>query len=156
VTLPGDKPARPPSSVLFCCSWNAIRSPMAAALLRREHGARLYVDSVGVRAQEVDGFAVAVMAEIGLDIGGHQPKTFEDLEDTSFDLVISLSPEAQHSAVELTRTVDCVVEYWPMLDATAVEGSREARLDAYRTVRDHLVQRIRERFPPLPAATPPG
>jgi protein-tyrosine-phosphatase len=148
VTLPGDKPARPPSSVLFCCSWNSIRSPMAAAILRRDNGARLYVDSVGVRAQEVDGFAVAVMAEIGLDITRHEPKTFEDLEDTSFDLVISLSPEAQHSAVELTRTVDCIVEYWPMLDATAVEGSREERLAAYRTVRDHLVRRIRERLPP--------
>ncbi len=147
--LPGAKPARQPSSVLFCCSWNSIRSPMAAAILRHTHGARLYVDSVGVRAQEIDGFAVAAMAEIGLDITGHQPKTFEDLEDTSFDLVISLSPEAQHSAVELTRTVDCVVEYWPVLDATAVDGSREARLDAYRSVRDHLVQRIRERFPPI-------
>jgi protein-tyrosine-phosphatase len=148
-TLPGEKGRRPPSSVLFCCSWNSIRSPMAEALLKREHGARLYVDSVGVRAQEVDGFAVAVMAEIGLDITGHEAKSFEDLEDTSFDLVISLSPEAQHSAVELTRTVDCVVEYWPMLDATAVEGSREERLAAYRTVRDRLAERIRERFPPV-------
>jgi protein-tyrosine-phosphatase len=147
--LPGNQVGRPPSSVLFCCSWNAIRSPMAAAILRRDHGTRLYVDSVGVRSQVVDGFAVAVMAEIGLDITGHEAKTFEDLEDSSFDLVISLSPEAQHSAVELTRTVDCVVEYWPVLDATAVEGSREERLAAYRTVRDHLVQRIRERFPPV-------
>jgi protein-tyrosine-phosphatase len=136
--------------VLFCCSWNAIRSPMAAGILRREHGGRLFVDSVGVRAQEVDSFAIAAMAEIGLDIAGHLPKTFEDLEDTFFDLVISLSPEAQHSAVELTRTMDCVVEYWPMLDPTAVEGSREVRLDAYRSVRDHLVKRIRERFPPIP------
>ena len=151
MTLPGDKPARPPSSVLFCCSWNAIRSPMAAAILRRDHGARLFVDSVGVRAQEVDGFAVAAMAEIGLDIAGHQAKAFEDLVDTSFDLVISLSPEAQHSAVELTRTMDCDVEFWPVLDPTVVEGDREARLAAFRAVRDHLLSRIRERFPPTPS-----
>ncbi len=139
--------ARSPASVLFACSWNAIRSPMAAAILRRHHGSRLFVDSVGVRAQPVDGFAVAAMAEIGIDISRHQAKTFEDLDDTSFDLVVSLSPEAQHSAVELTRAMDCIVEYWPVFDATAVDGGREARLAAYRAVRDHLERRIVERFP---------
>jgi protein-tyrosine-phosphatase len=125
---------------------------MAAAILRHTQGGRVFVDCAGVRAQEVDGFAVAVMDEIGIDISHHQPKTFEDLEDTSFDLVISLSPEAQHSAVELTRTMDCVVEFWPVFDPTVVEGDREARLAAYRTVRDHLLRRIRERFPPAPAS----
>jgi protein-tyrosine-phosphatase len=125
---------------------------MAAAILRHTQGGRVFVDCAGVRAQQVDGFAVAVMDEIGIDISHHQPKTFEDLEDTSFDLVISLSPEAQHSAVELTRTMDCVVEFWPVFDPTVVEGDREARLTAYRTVRDHLLRRIRERFPPAPAS----
>lgn len=124
---------------------------MAAALLAYHGGGRIYVESAGVRAQEVDGFAVAVMEELGIDISHHQPKTFEDLEDTSFDLVISLSPEAQHSAVELTRTMDCVVEYWAVIDPTLVEGDRAARLDAYRAVRDHLLHRIRQRFPPAPA-----
>jgi protein-tyrosine-phosphatase len=124
---------------------------MAAALLAYHRGGRIYVDSVGVRAQEVDGFAVAVMEEIGIDISHHQPKTFEDLEDTSFDLVVSLSPEAQHSAVELTRTMDCAVEYWPVIDPTLIEGGRAARLEAYREVRDHLLHRIRERFPPAPS-----
>ena len=151
MTLPGDKPARPPSSVLFCCSWNAIRSPMAAALLQHYRGRHLYVDSAGVRAQEIDGFAVAAMDEIGIDIGHHRPKTFEELEDTSFDLVVSLSPEAQHKAVELTRTMDCTVEFWPVLDPTLVEGDRETRLEAYRAVRDHLLRRIRERFPAGPS-----
>jgi protein-tyrosine-phosphatase len=142
-----DHPKRSPSSVLFACSWNAIRSPMAAALLRHYRGNRLFVDSAGVRAQEIDGFAVAVMDEIGIDISNHQPKSFEDLEDTSFDLVISLSPEAQHRAVELTRTMDCDVEFWPVLDPTVIEGDRETRLAAFRAVRDHLLSRIRERFP---------
>ena len=125
---------------------------MAAAILRHLKGSRVFVDCAGVRAQEVDGFAVAVMDEIGIDISHHQAKTFEDLEDTSFDLVVSLSPEAQHKAVELTRTMDCVVEFWPVFDATAVEGDREARLAAYRMVRDHLLRRIRERFPAQPAS----
>ena len=146
--------ARTPSSVLFACSMNSIRSPMAEAILKHLHGRRLYVDSVGVRAAEVDGFAVAAMDEIGIDIARHRPKTFEELEDTSYDLVISLSPEAQHRAVELTRTMDCEVEFWPVLDPTiVVEGSREERLEAYRQVRDHLMGRIVERFPAFPRST---
>lgn len=140
-----------PGSVLFCCTQNAIRSPMAEALLKYLHGKNIYVDSVGVRASEIDGFAVAVMDEIGIDMTRHRSKTFEDLEDTSFDLIISLSPEAQHSAVEMTRTMACEVEYWPTMDPSVIEGSREERLDAYREVRDTLLARIRERFPPAGA-----
>jgi protein-tyrosine-phosphatase len=143
--------ARLPSSVLFACTFNAIRSPMAEALLKHLHGRRIYVDSVGVREAEIDPFAVAVMDEIGIDISKHRAKTFDELEDTSFDLVVSLSPEAQHSAVELTRTMSCDVEFWPVQDATAVEGSREEMLEAYRMVRDHLRRRILQRFPLSPA-----
>lgn len=139
---------RRPSSVLFACSLNSIRSPMAEAISKHLHGSRIYVDSVGVRAAEIDGFAVAAMDEIGIDVGRHRPKTFDDLEDTSFDLVVSLSPEAQHKAVELTRTMACEVEFWPVLDPSVIEGSREVRLDAYRQVRDHLMRRIVERFSP--------
>jgi protein-tyrosine-phosphatase len=125
---------------------------MAEALLKHHRGTRVYVDSVGVRAGEIDPFAVTVMDEIGIDISRHRAKAFDDLEDTSFDLVISLSPEAQHSAVELTRTMDCVVEFWPVFDPSPVEGSREVRLEAYREVRDHLLRRILARFPASPGA----
>jgi protein-tyrosine-phosphatase len=131
---------------------NAIRSPMAEALLKHFHRTRIYVDSCGVRSGGIDPFAVAVMDEIGIDLTRHRSKTFQELEDTSFDLVISLSPEAQHSAVELTRTMACELEFWPIFDATAVEGSREAKLDAYRAVRDALRRRMIERFPLPPGA----
>jgi protein-tyrosine-phosphatase len=137
---------RLPGSVLFACTENALRSPMAEAMLKHMHGQQVYVDSVGVRAGELDGFAIEVMAEMGLDIAGHRPKTFDDLEDTSFDLVVSLSPEAQHSAVELTRSAATELEFWHIFDPSIVEGGREARLDAYRRVRDELLARIRERF----------
>lgn len=137
-----------PGSVLFCCTFNAVRSPMAEAILKHLHGNQIFVDSVGVRSQEVDGFVVAVMDEIGIDVAKHRAKTFDDLEDDSFDLIISLSPEAQHKAVDMTRTMACDVEFWNTLDPTIVEGSREERLEAYRTVRDGLMRRIRERFPP--------
>ena len=130
---------------------NAVRSPMAAALLRHlaghlmgSHG--VYIESAGVRAGELDPLAVEAMDEIGLEIKAHKPRRFEDLEDGSFDLVITLSPEAQHKAVEMTRTAATRVEYWPTMDPTAVEGSREQRLAAYRAVRDQLMERLKGRF----------
>jgi protein-tyrosine-phosphatase len=135
-----------PTSVLFACTQNSIRSPIAEALLKHYLGHRIYVDSVGVRAAEIDSFAVAVMEELGIDISRHRPKSFDDLEDTSYDLIVSLSPEAQHKAVEMTRTMACDVEFWNTLDPSIVEGSREMRLDAYRAVRDQLRRRIMERF----------
>lgn len=136
-----------PSAILFSCTMNSIRSPMAAAIMRHFHGKDVYVDSVGVRTKEVDGFAVAVMDEIGIDISTHQPKTFEELEDSFFDMVVSLSPEAQHKAVDLTRYMDCEVEFWHTFDPSVVEGSRDDRLEAYRRVRDELVAKIKENFP---------
>jgi protein-tyrosine-phosphatase len=133
-------------AVLIACTMNAVRSPMAAAMLRHLAGRTLYVESAGVRAGELDPLAVAAMEEIGLEIGKHRPRCFEDLEDGSFDLVITLSPEAQHKAMELTRTAATQVEYWPPQDPTAVDGSREQRLLAYRAVRDQLMERLKQRF----------
>lgn len=135
-----------PGAVLFACSLNSLRSPMAAAIMRHLFGKFVYVESAGARAGELDPMAVEVMEEIGIEIGRHKPRRFEDLEDGSFDLVITLSPEAQHKAVELTRTSAVEVEYWPTFDPTAVEGSRSQRLEAYRAVRDGLMGRIRARF----------
>ncbi|MGI9451058.1 MAG: low molecular weight phosphatase family protein [Geminicoccaceae bacterium] len=142
-----EKPADLPGSVLFACTHNSIRSPIAEALMRFLHGRRVYVDSVGMRAQPVDPFAVAALDEIGIDIADHQPKTFDELDDDFFDLVISLSPEAQHRAVELTRTSSCEIEFWPTMDPSIITGNREMRLDAYRTLRDELLKRIQVRFP---------
>ncbi len=137
-----------PSAVLFACTFNAVRSPMAEGLLRQLLGHRIYVESIGVREGELDPFAVQVMDEIGIDIADHRPRTFDDLEDGSFDTIISLSPEAQHRAVELTRMMSCEVVFWNTFDPTMVEGNREVRLDAYRRVRDQLMMRIKTRFPP--------
>lgn len=135
-----------PEAVLFACTHNSVRSPMGEALLKHLLGHRIYVDSVGVRPQEIDGFVIEVMDEIGIDISKHRAKAFDDLEDTSYDLIISLSPEAQHQAVELTRTMACDVEFWNTFDPSIIEGSRDTRLQAYRSVRDQLRKRIEERF----------
>jgi protein-tyrosine-phosphatase len=137
--------------VLFACGLNTIRSPMAAAMLRQMLGNSLYVGSAGVRKGELDPFAVAAMDEIGIDIKAHKPITIEELDDLeglNFDLIVTLSPEAHHKALELTRTLAADVEYWPTADPTAIEGSREQRMGAYREVRDQLQRRIRARFFP--------
>tara|TARA_B100001123_G_scaffold391222_1_gene469419 strand:+ start:269 stop:712 length:444 start_codon:yes stop_codon:yes gene_type:complete len=139
-----------PGAILFVCSENALRSPMAESLLKHFLGHRIYVDSVGVRAGKIDGFAVEVLEEIGIDISRHHSKSFDDLEDDYYDLIITLSPEAQHRAVELTRTMAVDLEFWHTFDPSIVEGNRETRLDAYRKVRDQLMERILKRFPPTP------
>ncbi len=140
-----------PGSVLFMCSLNAVRSPMAAALMRHLHGSRVFVDSCGIRPEPepvADPFVVQVLAELGIDAGEHVPKALDEMEGASgFDVIITLSPEAHHHALELTRTSAVEVEYWPTFDPTAVMGSREQRLSAYRVMRDDLLKRLQARFP---------
>src|SRR5262249_2018117 len=138
-----------PQAVLFACKLNSVRSPMAAALFRHLFGHVSYVASAGVRKSEQDPFAAATMDELGLDISKHRPMTFEELDDwegLNFDLIVTLSPEAHHKTLDLTRTLAADVEYWPTPDPTDTEGSREQRLDAYRATRDMLLARIKKRF----------
>ncbi|MBI1682470.1 arsenate-mycothiol transferase ArsC [Caulobacter hibisci] len=140
-----------PDAVLFTCNYNRVRSPMAEALFKRFYGTSAYVDSCGLKSdpagEGIDPFVVAVMDELGVDVAKHRPKTFAELEDDSFDVVVSLTPEAQHRAVELSRDRAVEIEYWPTHDPTLVtEGSREAMLAAYREVRDTLSAAIRARF----------
>ena len=139
-----------PDAVLFACTRNSVRSPMAEGLLKHLLGHRIYVDSVGVRGGVrgggIDPFVIEVMDELGIDLSNHRGKDFESLEDTSYDLIVSLSPQAQHQAVELTRTMACEVEFWNTLDPTIIEGNRETCVQAYREVRDTLKKRIEARF----------
>ena len=142
--------AAEPGPVLFACGLNRIRSPMAAGLMRRLHGPAVFVDSCGVRVDPdafADPFVAVVMDEIGLDLHDHAPKAFDDLEDEFFDLIVSLSPEAHHRAIEFARGRSVALEYWPTLDPTLADGSRDTTLAAYRGVRDALDARIRQRFP---------
>ncbi|MBY0611982.1 MAG: arsenate reductase ArsC [Beijerinckiaceae bacterium] len=137
-----------PSSVLFACSMNAVRSPMAEGLAKFIVGRTIFVDSAGLNKQPLDTFALTVMREIGVDISEHRTKAFDDVEVESFDLIIALSPEAYERAQAFARTADVEVEYWPTSDPTASGETREQRLEAYRGVRDHLRRRIRERLGP--------
>jgi protein-tyrosine-phosphatase len=143
-----DKPQR---SVLFACGLNSLRSPMAARLFGHLIGPSVPVRSAGVQRADLDAFAVAVMAEIGLDIGDHRPVTFQELEDLEgldFDLIVTLSPKAHHKALELTHRLTAAVEYWPTADPSVIEGSREQRMHGYRELREQLAKRILDRFGP--------
>jgi protein-tyrosine-phosphatase len=142
-------PQRPVQAVLFACGLNSVRSPMAEAIARHYFGKSIYVRSAGVRKGELDAFAVAALEEIGIDFAKHIPQTFEELEEwegLNFDLIITLSPQAHHKALDLTRTLAADVEYWQTADPTLVQGAREQMLDAYRAVRDGLVQKITARL----------
>ncbi|PWB83958.1 MAG: low molecular weight phosphatase family protein [Methylocystaceae bacterium] len=135
-------PVSRPRAVLFACTQNAVRSPMAEALARHYFGREIYFASAGLKRGDADPFAVAAMDEVGIDISRHKPHTFEDLEDSNFDLIVTLSPESHHKALEFTRTMAVDVVYWPTIDATAAQGSRETIMEAYRAVRDGLAKRI--------------
>jgi protein-tyrosine-phosphatase len=117
---------------------------MAEAIARHYFGREIYFASAGLKRGAPDPFAIAAMEEIGVDISAHKSHSFEDLEDSNFDLIVTLSPEAHHKALEFTRTMAVDVVYWPTPDATAAQGSREAILDAYRDVRERLTKRIKD------------
>ena len=135
-----------PSAILFACTLNAIRSPMAAAIMHHKFGHKVYVASAGIAAGDPDPFIGIIMDEIGIDLKKHRPHSFEDLEDSAFDLLITLSPEAKTKADQMSRTMAIDVENWQVADPSTTQGSREQILDAYREVRDDLVKRVKERF----------
>lgn len=135
-----------PKSILFTCAQNCVRSPMAAALMRHFYGDVVVVESAGLSCGMPDGFVVAVMAEMGIDLNAHEPKTFGDLEEAKFEQVIALAPEALGATKEVNVCGSSEVEYWPMPDPTVTMGNREQRLEAYRGVRDALLKKIRETF----------
>ena len=138
-------------SVLFVCSMNSVRSPIAAALARKLFPGRVIARSAGVRSGKADGFVHEVMEEIGIDMSVHTPHTMDELVANRFDLVVTLSPDAPE-AVERSGLEMGALEHWPMPDPSQVEGNREAVLSAYRTLRDQLQQKVRERLEPLVAA----
>lgn len=143
---PEDHADRPPGAILFMCGQNVIRSPMAEAIARHLLPSTVYIASAGVRRGENDPFVEAALDEIGLELGRHQPKTLEDLEDDYFDLIITLAPEAHHQALDLTRSMAVEVIYWPTADPSVATGTREQILSAYREVRDHLKALIERRL----------
>ncbi|MCC5967065.1 MAG: low molecular weight phosphatase family protein [Natronohydrobacter sp.] len=141
-----------PSSVLFCCDHNSVRSPIAEGLMKKLYGQRAYVQSAGVRNdREIDGFSIAVSAEEGVELDRHRSRSFEEMVEwgddlTGFDLIIALSPASQRQALELTRFAHIDVEYWPIMDPSGLGETREAKLAAYRQTRDQIKEHLLARF----------
>ena len=147
-------PAPLPQSVLFCCDHNAVRSPMAEGIMKKFYGAETYVQSVGVtNDMEIDGFAIAVCQEIGVELSRHRSRSFDEMEEwgehlSSFDMVIALSPASQRRALDLTRIYHLAVEYWPIMDPTGLGESREVKLNAYRQTRDQIIAHLTQLWGP--------
>ena len=143
-----------PSSVLFCCDHNAVRSPMAEGLMKKYYGQATYIQSAGVRNDlEIDGFSIAVCEELGVELSRHRSRSFEEMQQwgddlSGFDLIIALSPASQRQALEFTRYFHLDVEYWPIFDPTDLGRTREEKLNAYRQARDQIEAKIRARFGP--------
>ncbi len=135
-----------PGSVLFCCTMNEIRSPMAEGMMKRFHGTHVFVDSAGMRQGSLDTLMVEVMGEIGVDMARHKPKTFDNL-DNSFDMAIALSPQAAEEVKEKMRYANCDIRLWNITDPSLMEGTRDARLAAYRATRDQIQHKILDLFP---------
>jgi uncharacterized protein (UPF0262 family)/protein-tyrosine-phosphatase len=135
-------------TVLFVCSMNSVRSPIAAALARKLFPGRFIVRSAGVRSGKADGFVHEVMEEVGVDMSVHTPHTMDELAANHFDLVVTLSEDARQAVAERGFEISAL-EHWPMPDPTMVEGNREAVLSAYRTLRDTLQSRVRQRLETL-------
>ena len=141
-----------PQSVLFCCDHNAVRSPMAEGIMKKCYGTGTYVQSVGVMNDlEIDGFAIAVCEELGIELSRHRSRSFDEMQEwgddlSSFDLIIALSPASQRRALDLTRLFHLTVEYWPIMDPTGLGETREAKLASYRQTRDQIVDQLLRRW----------
>lgn len=147
-----------PQSVLFCCDHNAVRSPMAEGIMKKFYGMQTYVQSVGVfNDLEIDGFSIAVCAEMGVELHRHRSRSFDEMEEfgddlSSFDLIVALSPASQRRALELTRIFHLTVEYWPIMDPTGLGETREAKLAVYKQSRDQIISHLHDHWGP--ALTP--
>jgi len=141
-----------PQSILFCCDHNAVRSPMAEGLMKKFYGLDTYVQSAGVLADmDVDGFAIAVCAEMGVELARHKSRSFDEMQKlgdelSSFDLVVALSPASQIEVAVITRFYSLQVEYWPIMDPTNIGEDRYHKLMAYRNARDQIIAKLTTKF----------
>ena len=141
-----------PQSVLFCCDYNAVRSPMAEGIMKKLYGTGTYVQSAGVKSDlDIDGFSIAACKEIGVELDRHRVRSFDQMEQWgddlgSFDLIVALSPASQRRALELTRVFHLDVIYWPIMDPTGLGETRDAKMSAYRQSRDQILKHMTERW----------
>jgi arsenate reductase len=141
-----------PSSVLFCCDNNSIRSPIAEGLMKKQFGTSIYAQSVGVESDlEIDGFAIAVCKEINVELGRHQVRSFDEMEKlgehmVAFDVIIALSKASYHKVLKIVPDKNIEVVYWPIKDPVFTSERREEKITVYRLIRNQLQALITEAF----------
>ncbi|MGB0908642.1 MAG: low molecular weight phosphatase family protein [Maricaulaceae bacterium] len=140
------KSTPPPSSILFVCYLNSIRSPIAEGLMKKHFGKDTYVQSAGMAAAELDDLMVAIMSEKGVDMSAHNPRTLANLDDTSFDVAIAFTEAAGDAAKAYFAGQDTQIEVWPLPDPTAGSLDVRAIMNNYRSIRDNIEARLLRRF----------
>ena|SRR5438105_516135 len=130
-----------PEKVLFICTHNSARSQMAEGMLRTWGGEAFEVFSAGTHATEVRPEAVAVMAEIGIDIGSHQSKNLDTFQGEHFDWVITVCDQARRECPVFPGAEQTA--HWGIDDPSQVEGDDADRMAAFRKARDELRSRVR-------------
>lgn len=135
-----------PSSILFLCTQNAVRSPMAAALLKKFTRNNIFIQSAGIATKDIDGFAVSVLKEVDIDISDHVSLSIENVAISSFDLVVCFSEMARNSAEEICRAVATELEFWPVYDPVNQTEKRTDQLEHYRKLRVQLDELLNKNF----------
>ena len=135
-----------PASVLFVCTLNSIRSPMAEGMMKDRFGDDVYVQSCGLEAGEKNDLMVAVMRENGIDLSGHKSKTLTQIADTSFDVVITFNKDAETAVRAVFDDSDTEINCWPTPDPTQGAMDVRAMMDNFRAVRDVIEMRIDKKF----------
>lgn len=142
-----DKNPTQPRSLLFVCTKNACRSPMAEGLAKKYFKGDLLIQSVGLQPGLLDGFAISIMAEHGIDISNHTPKPIDDIPLENFDLLITLSPESHAAIMAWIGDKKIPVEHWPISDPSTATGNRDQILQSYRNIREEILRQLTTRFP---------
>jgi arsenate reductase (thioredoxin) len=130
-----------PEKVLFICTHNSARSQMAEGMLRAWGGGAFEASSAGTHATEVRPEAVAVMAEIGIDIGSHRSKNLDAYQGDHFEWVITVCDQARRECPVFPGAEQTA--HWGIDDPSEVDGDEAGRIAAFRKARDELRSRVR-------------
>ena len=140
------------SSVLFCCNYNSVRSPMAEGILKNLFGKKIFVQSAGVfDTLEIDGFTVKVCNEINVKLSKHRVRSLREMEREggfigSFDLIIPLTKESSEEAYKYSNYSSVTIEDWIVDEPVKNENDINQTLYSYRKTRDIIFDKIKKRF----------
>ena len=139
-------------SVLFCCNYNSVRSPMAEGIFKKLIDQRIFVQSAGVfDTLEIDGFTVKVCDEINVKLSKHRVRSLKEMEKEGgftggFDLVVALTKESLEEVRKYSRYSSVMIEDWIVEEPVKDENDINQTIGSYRNTRDIILKKINERF----------